>query len=61
MSESVEYYDNEFVLNCIVNKFIGEKDYSKFYNNKITINGDLLNNNFSDDAKDKNQIIINQK
>ena len=61
MSESVEYYDNEFVLNCIVNKFIGEKDHSNFYNNKITINGDLLNNNFSADAKDKNQIIINPK
>lgn len=61
MSESVEYYDNEFVLNCIVNKFIGDNDKSKFYNNKITINGNLLNNNFSEDAKDKNQIIINQK
>ena len=61
MSDSVEYYDNEYVLNCIVNKFIGESDYSKFYNNKITINGSLLNNNFSDEAKNANQIIINQK
>ena len=61
MSGSVEYYDNEYVLNCIVNKFIGDNDQSKFYNNKITINGGLLNNNFSAEAQNSNQIIINQK
>ena len=61
MSGSVEYYDNEYVLNCIVNKFIGDNDHSKFYNNKITINGGVLNNNFSTEAQNSNQIIINQK